>query len=86
MAKKYDVLVKTGEYESNGQKKARYENVGVVMEKDGKPYMLLKRTFNPAGVGDGTRDTILLSLFEPKEDRTTAQTGGAAGVADEIPF
>ena len=84
MAKKYDVLVKTGEYDSGGQKKARYENVGVVLEKDGKPYILLKRTFNPAGVGDGTRDTVLLSLFEPKAD-------GAGGTTpkppdDEIPF
>lgn len=84
MAKKYDVLVKTGEYESGGQKKARYENVGVVLEKDGKPYILLKRTFNPAGVGDGSRDTVLLSLFEPKND-----TGGATPKAveeDSIPF
>lgn len=85
MAKRYDVLVKTGEYESNGQKKARYENVGVMLEKDGKPYILLKRTFNPAGVGDGSRDTVLLSLFEPKSERDAAPVP-TGKLDDEIPF
>ena len=31
MSKKYDILAKVGEYESNGQKKSRFENVGVMM-------------------------------------------------------
>lgn len=65
--KLYDVVVKTGEYQAgDGSMKGRYENIGVMMQGDNGPYLLLKRTFNPAGVvnSDG-RDTLLVSLFEP---------------------
>ena len=35
----------------DGNTKGRYENVGVVFEdRDGKPVIAIKRTFNPAGV------------------------------------
>lgn len=99
MAKKYDLVVKTGEYtDSSGEVKARYQNVGVVMENDKGPYMLLNRTFNPAGVpGNADRDNIMVSMFEPRDDRGAG--GGSARSAprsaprdvtsamdDEIPF
>lgn len=66
----YDAVVKTGSYtNSNGEEKARYENVGSVFEGDKGPFLVLKRTFNPAGVPfkDGS-DSIMVSLFEPKQD------------------
>ena len=65
--RKYDVAVKVGEYEdSEGNTKGRYENVGVVLDSGDGEYMLLKKTFNPAGVsGDG--DRVILSFFEPRE-------------------
>ena len=67
MAKLYDLAVKTGTYtNSNGDEKGRYKNVGAVMEgRDGGMFILLDRTFNPAGVGEG--EACLISMFEPKQ-------------------
>jgi len=94
MAKKYDLSVKVSEYtDSSGATKGRYQNVGVVMEGQNGPYILLNRTFNPAGVpGQGDRESIIISMFEPREDG--AKAGGAAAPAranvpddtDSIPF
>lgn len=72
MTKKvYDCAVKVGEYtDAEGGVKGRYENVGVVLEGDNGMFMLLKRTFNPAGV-DTTRegdDKVAISFFEPRDD------------------
>lgn len=70
MAKKYDLVVKVGEYtDGQGQTKGRFKNVGVMMEGDKGPYILLDRTFNPAGVGgnDG-RESIIVSLYEPRQE------------------
>lgn len=68
MAKKYDLAVKTGSYtDSAGETKNRYLNIGAVMEGQNGFYMLLNKTFNPAGVPDeGGRDNIIVSMFEPK--------------------
>jgi hypothetical protein len=70
MGKKYDLVVKVGEYtDGQGQTKGRFKNVGVMMEGQNGPYILLDRTFNPAGVGgnDG-RESIIVSMYEPKQD------------------
>lgn len=67
--KVYDLAVKTGEYTTGGgEKKARWQNVGAVMEKnDGGRFIMLDRTFNPAGVPNPDNgDRVLLSMFEPK--------------------
>ena len=68
--KKYDVAVKTGEYQDQqtGEIKGRYENVGVVLsDSEGHLFMTLKRTFNPAGIiPKAGKDSIILSFFEPK--------------------
>ncbi|QDP54002.1 MAG: hypothetical protein GOVbin2937_79 [Prokaryotic dsDNA virus sp.] len=72
----YDLAVKTGEYESNGQTKSRYENVGKVLRNDNGQFMLLKKTFNPAGV-DSNGDMIMVSMFEPRQrDGQQSQGGG----------
>lgn len=77
MKKLYDLAVKTGTYEKDGETKNRYENVGSVMEKDdGGRLILLNRTFNPAGVPNpDNRSNVILSMFknEPKND-------------DDVPF
>jgi len=66
----YDLSVKIGTYESNGETKNRYQNVGAIIEGQHGPYMLLERTFNPAGVsGQEGRSSVIISLFKPKEDR-----------------
>jgi len=69
MSKLYDLTVKTGEYtNSNGDVKSRYENIGVVMQGGNGQYMMLKRTFNPAGVPNpDNKDNLIVSMFEPKE-------------------
>jgi hypothetical protein len=93
MSKKlYDAAVKVGSYEKNGETKNKYKNVGVVIKSDKGPYLLLDRTFNPAGVPnpDG-KDSVLISLFEPREDKPAQETGGGGATAhspenDEIPF
>jgi hypothetical protein len=102
MPKAYDLTVKTGEYETEGGKKGRYENIGVVMQKTDDNgnigyYAIIKRTFNPAGVPNpDNRDTVVVSMFSPRAEQSTAAThpqGAPASVPaypedlnDEAPF
>lgn len=70
MAQKlYDVTVKTGEYtNSQGETKGRYENIGTMMQGDKGPFLILKRTFNPAGVPNpDNKDSVICSCFEPQQ-------------------
>lgn len=73
MAKKtHDLCVKTGTYEKNGETKNQYLNVGAVMMDDSgdgiKKFILLDRTFNPAGVSNPeNRGNLLISVFEAKQ-------------------
>ena len=63
--KTHDLAVKVGEYEKDGQTKNRYVNIGMILEKDdGGRFMLLNRSFNPAGVPfkEGS-ETIMVSMF-----------------------
>jgi hypothetical protein len=79
--KTHDLAVKTGTYtDRQGNEKGRWKNVGSVLEtNDGGRVIILDRTFNPAGVPNPEgRDTVMLSMFEPKE----RDQGGAAA---EIP-
>ena len=97
MGKKYDLVVKVGEYtDGQGQTKGRFKNVGVVMDGQNGPYILLDRTFNPAGVGgnDG-RESIIVSMYEPKQDgaqpaqqrsAAPAQRAPQRPLDDEVPF
>lgn len=74
MAKKVkELAVKVGTYEKNGEKKNRYLNVGIVMENtDGGKFILLERTFSPAGVPNPEgKDTVLISMFDVKKDGET---------------
>ena len=74
--KTHDLSVKTGTYRDNqGNEKARYKTIGALMMGDKGPYLVLDRTFSPAGVPveDG-RDQIIVSCFEPR-----ARDGGNGG-------
>lgn len=68
MSKKlYDAAVKVGEYEVKGEIKGRYVNVGAVLEGDSGPYLVLDRTFNPAGVPNPQdRSNVIVSFFKPQ--------------------
>lgn len=85
MKKLYDLAVKTGTYEKDGETKNRYENVGSVMEKDdGGRLILLNRTFNPAGVPNpDNRSNVILSMFknEPKKEAAPPHVND-----DDVPF
>lgn len=68
MKKVADILVKVGTYQKDGKEKNRYINVGSKMEGDKGAFLLLNRTFNPAGVPNpDNRDSIILSIFEVKQ-------------------
>lgn len=68
--KVYDLAVSTRRYtDREGKEKSAYENVGSVLEMDdGGKMILLKRSFNPAGVPfkDGS-EQIVISMFVPKD-------------------
>lgn len=67
MKKKFNLAVKTGEYTNkDGQVKGRYQNVGAIMESDKGQFILLDKTFNPAGIQDG-KNSVLIHMFEEKE-------------------
>lgn len=98
-SKLFDLKVKTGEYTNNaGEKKGRYITVGRIMQADdGKEYIMLDKTFNPAGVPDLSGrggDSILISKFEPYQNDGGARQASAAAPApagkplndDDIPF
>ena len=89
MKKLYDLAVKTGSYEKNGESKNKYENIGAIMEKDdGARFMFIKRSFNPAGVPfrDGS-ESILVSMFKPKTDDAPAPASAPETPFDgDIPF
>lgn len=95
MQKKYDMAVKTGEYTlSDGTRKSRYENIGAVMQGDNGPFIMLKRTFNAAGVPNpDNRDSVLVSLFQPRQQQqpapqhsTQTQGGPVDDFDDSVPF
>ena len=75
VSKIYDLAVPISSYTTNdGQNKKRYENIGSVVKGDNGPYILLKRSFNPAGVPfkEGS-DCIIISLFKTKEQNNSQQ-------------
>lgn len=79
-----DIVVKVGEYtdRNSGQTKGRFENVGALMESDNNGeksmFIMLKRTFNPAGVpGQDGRESVLLSCYVPQDKRE--QNGDQGG-------
>jgi len=81
--KKYDLVVKVGSYMKNGEEKNRYQNVGVVLEGQHGPYILLNRYFNPAGVPcDTDKDSIIVSLFSPKPQFGDSPASNAPEVDD----
>ena len=96
MDKLYDVTVKTGSYQKDGETKNRYLNVGSIIKGEHGPYMIMERTFNPAGIPNPEdRSSLILSLFKPREksDGASRGPGDAFGSAvmdsrgdDSIPF
>ena len=73
MKKVFELAVKVGSYQKDGETKNRYENVGAIMENDNGKFMFLKRSFNPAGIDADGKESIIISMFAPKEKTGNAQ-------------
>ena len=94
MPKKYDIVAKNGEYiGKDGTTKTRWLNVGSVMENDKGDYIIMNRTFNPAGLPNPeNKESCFLSLFPSKESQNRAPQKqsepdyGVDELDDEIPF
>ncbi len=88
MPKKYDVVAITGTYQKDGQDKPKYQNVGIVAEKDGKFYLKL----NTVGVFHDDGHVIQwFNLYVPKDKQQQApnQVNHAKitpDFNDDIPF
>ena len=83
--KLFDLSVKTGSYQKNGETKARWGTIGSLWADDkGGQYIRLNRTFNPAGITPKSPedDTIFVSCFEPKERDEAPRRSNA----DELAF
>lgn len=104
MAKRVkNAVVKVGSYQdrNTGETKGSFKSVGSLMRNDdGTHFLILDRTFNPAGVADPQgRGSIIINLWDDREDSTpggargagAGQSGGQSGggrsqLDDEIPF
>lgn len=102
MAKKvYDMAVKVGTYQKDGETKNRYQNIGAVLQGDNGPYMIMDRHFNPAGIPNPEdRENLIISLFQPRQNgggqdggqqqSQQPQGGGGANFdqdfQDDVPF
>ena len=96
MSKKvYDLAVKIGSYKNrDGEEKAKYLNIGAIIEKDdGGRFMLMNRTFNPAGVPNPeNKETFIVSMFSAERSQGEPETQSAEKTeenpfsSDEIPF
>lgn len=65
----------------DGNEKTNWMNIGSIMEKDdGGKFMILSRTFNPAGVPNpDNKDSLIVSMFDvkPKEQSAAEKTKDA---------
>lgn len=90
MKKVYDLCVKVGSYEKDGQTKNQYENIGAIMEReDGGRFIFLNRYFNPAGIPNpDNRTNIIVSMFENKNQQFQGPKVPESNepVNDDIPF
>lgn len=91
MSKKYDLAVKVGTYnDKQGNEKARWKNIGAIIQgKDGF-FMMMDKTFNPAGLAEPGRESILISMFEPKQRDSQPQQSSQDqfnnDFSDDAPF
>lgn len=77
MRKIKDLVIKTGTFKNkDGEEKGRYLNVGCIMEGDKGSFILLDKTFNPAGI-QSDNGSVLIHIFDLKEKETAS---------DDFPF
>lgn len=88
------LMVKTGEYQKDGQTKGRYTEVGVIMSNDNGEYALLDPAVNLAGVlmqqkiladknGGRSGDRVMCSIFDNDNQRGGSGGGQSGGGYDQ---
>lgn len=83
--KTHDLVVKTGEYQQNGETKARWQNVGAVIKTEKGSVLLLERWFNPAGITDeNSSDNVLIRMMPA--DREKRPAPAPVSDFDDAPF
>lgn len=84
MPKKYDVVAVTGSYQKDGQEKARFKNMGAVIEKNGKFYLHLDTMVT---LHDDGHVISWFQLYAPKdEQKQDAPVNNVTVYDDDIPF
>lgn len=67
----YDLTIKNGEYNTNGESKPRWVNIGKIMRTDDRtrdPYFLIDPSINFAAFPrEPGRDMVIGSCFKPKD-------------------
>ena len=76
--KKYDVVATVGEYQDRqtGETKRRHKNVGAVIQTEHGHALLIDKTFNPAGLAEQGRESVILGLYEPRRGGHQQPSGG----------
>jgi hypothetical protein len=78
MSKK--LIAKVGTYQKNGETKNEYDELGVMLENDKGPYILLDPSINLAGVlikqnitavseGKQARSNVMISVFDSENNQ-----------------
>lgn len=85
--KTHTLAVKVATYTKDGQQKNRYAYIGAILTGKYGPFMLLEKTFNPAGV-DCEGSQVKISMFPCEEEKTTPDVESLKSfVEDEaVPF
>ena len=85
MSKK--LIAKVGTYQKNGETKNEYDELGVMLENDNGPYILLDPSINLAGVlikqnilaateGKPARSNVMISVFDSDQQQQQPQNQG----------
>lgn len=95
----YDLAIKVGEYEKDGETKGRYVRLGALLKGDNGMYMLIDPTVDLAGCMIKQRvmnpqkagDAVMVSVFDRNKDKSSGSgNGGSAGGGNDfdndIPF
>ena len=84
MSKK--LIAKIGTYQKNGETKNEYDELGVMLENDNGPYILLDPSINLAGVlikqniqaaaeGKPARSNVMVSVFDSEQNQQQSNQG-----------
>lgn len=87
--KTHTLRVKVGEYVQDGETKNRYLYIGAVMKGEYGSFILLDKTFNPAGIVDD-KPNVLISMFPVDYEKARLSPEPSDFLVlnqeDEVPF